>query len=281
MAIINARMRQKRGPIAQLDKDKLLPGEFAIPEDSDKIYICIKAGVVLEMPSTQSIQGVFDTLNAVVTQGTQMIDDFRQLELDKVGIDDNNVSTMTTYSSDKITELINEADSAENTVTFESNDSKENVTWTDVPVLSSAEKHKSIFGKISTMFKNVRYLYKMLGTTDISSIEDGTLTGAVAKLISNLSVLKGYTCIIRSVVAFNGNFGAYSGAGFEVSLPTINGFVPIGIVGESYNNVYVRCISKTISNNVLNVYAFNTLDATFENAVCDLVILYVKNVTFD
>lgn len=106
MAIINARMRQKRGHIAQLDKDKLLPGEFAIPEDNDKIYICIKAGVVLEIPSTQSIQGVLDTLNAVVTQGTQMIDDFRQLEIDKVGIDDNNVSTMTTYSSDKITQLI-------------------------------------------------------------------------------------------------------------------------------------------------------------------------------
>lgn len=189
MAIINARMRQKRGPIAQLDKDKLLPGEFAIPEDSDKIYICIKTGVILEIPSTQSIQGVIDTLNAVVTQGTQMIDDFRQLEIDKVGIDDNNVSTMTTYSSEKITKLINEADSAENTVTFESNDSEENATWTDVPVLSSTEKHKSIFSKISTMFKNVRYLYKILGTTDISSIEDGTLTGAVAKLNSNLSGL--------------------------------------------------------------------------------------------
>ena len=97
-------------------------------------------------------------------------------------------------------------------------------------------------------------------------------------LNSNLSVLKGYTCTTRSVVAFNETFGAYSGKGFEVDLPTIDGFVPIGIVGESYNNVYVRCISKTISNNVLNVYAYNTLDTTFNNALCNAIVLYTKNI---
>lgn len=258
MAIINARMRQKRGPIAQLDKDKLLPGEFAIPEDSDKIYICIKAGVVLEIPSTQSIQGVFDTLNAVVTQGTQMIDDFRQLEIDKVGIDDNNVSTMTTYSSEKITKLINEADSAENTVTFESYDSEEDVTWTDVPVLSSAEKHKSIFGKISTMFKNVRYLYKILGTTDISSIEDGTLTGAVAKLNSNLSNIK---CGI-TLVTFNTDIATLP----IPTQPDLNYILTYTLRGSrtapvtyGYEKGYDKVLIKAVD---INGYAFNSLNDT-------------------
>ena len=39
------------------------------------------------------------------------------------------------------------------------------------------------------MFKNVRYLYKMLGTTDISGIGDGTATGGLSTLNSNLDGL--------------------------------------------------------------------------------------------
>ena len=73
-----------------------------------------------------------------------------------------------------------DGDSKENTVTFESRDAAEANVWTDVGVLASGEKHSSIFNKVSTMFKNVRYLYKMLGTTDISAIGGGTVTGAIA-----------------------------------------------------------------------------------------------------
>ena len=54
--------------------------------------------------------------------------------------------------------------------------------WTNVAKLTSGEKHSSIFNKLSTMFKNVRYLYRMLGTTDISGIGDGTVTGAIREL---------------------------------------------------------------------------------------------------
>ena len=37
------------------------------------------------------------------------------------------------------------------------------------------------------MFKNVRYLYKMLGNTDISKLGDGTVTGAINALNAGLS----------------------------------------------------------------------------------------------
>ena len=76
--------------------------------------------------------------------------------------------------------LPEDGDSAENTVTFETADAAEANVWTDVDVLVGGEKHKSIFRKVSMMFKNVRYLYKMLGTTDISALGDGTCTGAIA-----------------------------------------------------------------------------------------------------
>lgn len=80
-------------------------------------------------------------------------------------------------------------DTAENTATFTSSDVADGLTsaWTTVSKLSSGEKHSSIFAKVSQMFKNVRYLYKMLGTTDISKIGNGTCTGAISSLNSSLA----------------------------------------------------------------------------------------------
>lgn len=83
--------------------------------------------------------------------------------------------------------LATNGDSKDNTVSFTSSDSTTATAWTDVSVLSNNEKHSSIFNKISTMFKNIRYLYNMLGTTDISNIGDGTATGAISTLNSNLA----------------------------------------------------------------------------------------------
>ena len=52
-------------------------------------------------------------------------------------------------------------------------------------LLASGETHASIFSKISTIFKNVRWLLSKMGTTDISSIGNGTVTGALSTLNSN------------------------------------------------------------------------------------------------
>nr|DAG24387.1 MAG TPA: hypothetical protein [Caudoviricetes sp.] len=73
-------------------------------------------------------------------------------------------------------------DTARNVASFTSCDVADGSAsaWTTVSKLSSGEKHSSIFAKVSQMFKNVRYLYKMLGTTDISSIGGGTVTGAIS-----------------------------------------------------------------------------------------------------
>ena len=86
---------------------------------------------------------------------------------------------------DNIGALAIDGDSTDNIVTFTSNDSTNITTWTDVDVITSKEKHSSLFAKVSTMFKNVRYLFKMLGTTDISGIGDGTTTGAINVLNSS------------------------------------------------------------------------------------------------
>lgn len=87
--------------------------------------------------------------------------------------------------------LATNGDSKSNTVTFTSNDvSDGNATsWTSVTALTSGITHATFFQRVSQMFKNVRYLYKMLGTTDISNMGDGTVTGAISTLNSNYSNL--------------------------------------------------------------------------------------------
>ncbi len=110
--------------------------------------------------------------------------------------DENGNSIAETY-------LKKTGDSKDSTVSFTSADSLSPAAWTDAPLLATGEKHSSIFNKISTMFKNIRWLYKMLGTTDIASIGDGTLTGAVSKLNTDLQGMDGIKCI---------DFGAYDGS---------------------------------------------------------------------
>lgn len=73
--------------------------------------------------------------------------------------------------------------------TFKSNDSTTGDS-TPPPLLASGETHASIFSKVSTIFKNVRWLLSKMGTTDISSIGNGTVTGALSTLNSNMTGLR-------------------------------------------------------------------------------------------
>lgn len=81
-------------------------------------------------------------------------------------------------------------DTKDNTTTFLSDDTLEPEGYSDISLLKSSETHSSIFNKLSTMFKNVRYLFGMLGTTDISSIGDGTVTDAISRI--NIDLAKSY-----------------------------------------------------------------------------------------
>lgn len=89
----------------------------------------------------------------------------------------------------EVRKSVEKMDTLENIVTFKSDDVADGLAsaWTSVSKLSSGEKHYSIFAKMSQMFKNVRYLYKMFGTTDISAIGNGTCTGAISTLNSSLA----------------------------------------------------------------------------------------------
>ena len=82
-----------------------------------------------------------------------------------------------------------DADTSESIVNFVSADSATGDS-TAPDVLTSGERHKSIFNKISILFKNVRWLLSKMGTTDISAIGNGTVTGALSTLNSNIVGVK-------------------------------------------------------------------------------------------
>jgi len=78
-------------------------------------------------------------------------------------------------------------DTKDNVVTFTSGDSATPTGWTDVGVIGSGEKHSSLWRKVSLFAKNVRYLWKLMGSTSLNGIGDGTVTGAISSLNTGLS----------------------------------------------------------------------------------------------
>ena len=78
----------------------------------------------------------------------------------------------------------------DNETGFSSGDDGNPDSWSDMDIIESRESPKTLFGKLSTAVKNVRWLYKLLGTTDISDLGEGkakgTVTGAISKLNTDL-----------------------------------------------------------------------------------------------
>ncbi|EOT28856.1 hypothetical protein C805_00377, partial [Eubacterium sp. 14-2] len=79
-------------------------------------------------------------------------------------------------------------DAKDTTVTFDSEDEEHPSGWTDIAPVTGGEKQSSLWQKVSLFTKNVRYLWKLCGTNDISGLADGTLTGAVSKLNTDITV---------------------------------------------------------------------------------------------
>lgn len=57
--------------------------------------------------------------------------------------------------------------------------------WTNAEPVTLGDKFQSAMTKISTMIKNLKWIYKFIGSTNISSIGDGTITNAISTLSSN------------------------------------------------------------------------------------------------
>ena len=69
---------------------------------------------------------------------------------------------------------------------YTSNDEGTPPAWDEVSTISSGDTNSSIFGKLTSMVKNVRWLYSKLGTSDFS-VSGDTVTGALSSLQGELS----------------------------------------------------------------------------------------------
>lgn len=161
-------------------------------------------------------------------------------------------------------------DTAKSYTTFDSADDKNPTTWSEVELLASKEEQRSLFSKISTMFKNIRYLYKMLGTTDISQYSDGTVTGAIksacdkadaneaaiADVNSNLSdVVTIISATLNSLtIAANG----YGNMSQDISSFIPNGYKCIGACFASSGSSWFIPVSVYLIGTSVQVYVRNT-----------------------
>lgn len=154
-------------------------------------------------------------------------------------------------------------DTKDNVVSFTNNDTTNPTSWSDVSVLTSGEKHISIFTKISTMFKNIRYLYKLIGTTDISAIGNGTITGGLSTLNSNLSK--------KSGTQSNGN--AY--------LNVDAYYVKYGNVVQAYFSIKINSTITPGSTNSMNLLNLPkpTLQAKAMSCIASNLFIGTLNIT--
>lgn len=140
-------------------------------------------------------------------------------------------------------------DTAAYTTSFASSDTDDAsaTSWTVVSPIAGGETHATLFGKLSQIAKNVRFLYKTLGNTDLSAIADGTVTGAISGL--NYTVYSYYV----SASAINGAFGQ-----LFVSNPNIT----LNISGLSGKKVFA-----TFVPDVLQPSAWTMIQGITDNSV--------------
>jgi hypothetical protein len=96
-------------------------------------------------------------------------------------------------------------DTAAYTTSFASSDTDDAsaTSWAVVSPIAGGETHATLFGKLSQIAKNVRYLYKTLGNTDLSAIADGTVSGILNNnfKMNDASLLFGGTKIHPTLTA--------------------------------------------------------------------------------
>lgn len=162
--------------------------------------------------------------------------------------------------NETIVEALNEAvgkklnkdgDLTDTTVTFTSEDDENPTTWTAMRKVVSG-KLKDILGSVSIIAKNLNYLRKMLGTDDISMLGNGTLTGAVSKLNTDLVVAKAWKTSAVSFMACTG----------ETS----------GITVESFLD---RVVSEAVASNTAHGDSFQSIVGAVEGPIfCALTVIH-------
>lgn len=169
------------------------------------------------------------------------------------------------------------ADTESCITTFVSDDSSTGSS-TAPAVITSGETHKSLFNKISTAVKNVRWLLSKMGTTDISSLGDGTVTGALSTLNSNIGTklsntdikISSKTYTITSLTEWWGMY-AWETSYSDIGIPNNAKIISV-YIGTCSGNAPL-CATRfynTSATNIRVIFSRNN-PTTFTLCVCYLV----------
>ena len=169
--------------------------------------------------------------------------------------------------------LAEDGDSKDNTVTYTSADATTADTWTDVAVLATGEKHSSLFAKISTMFKNIRYIYthfikseNILDTLEeiSANTQSGKVAGALAvKELNRNLIVPDY----KSAVTIQNNY-----------ICTSNGYVIGTIQGEASGWASIRSSNQMSYFLALGTSSDNPIAVCIPFAAGDAVIFGEKGI---
>lgn len=139
------------------------------------------------------------------------------------------------------------ADLTQNTVGFTSGDSLSPSGWTSVSQITTNSTLATLFNRISTMVKNVRYIWTLLGSSSFSNVAS-TLTGAIGNtaLTTTAQTLSGAIVEHESDIStLNSKILSYT------TTRTVQWFYSLTANGNSNTNLYTL-----IENNLPANYRF-------------------------
>ena len=118
---------------------------------------------------------------------------------------------------------------------YVSNDKSNTTEYINVDPITTTETNSSIFSKITTMIRNIRYIWSRIGTTDISSIGD-SITSALVNSNNNATTKAdnntyGQVKIGDGLIVQDGVISA------DFKTIFLNFAYPIGTIYESTNDV--------------------------------------------
>lgn len=152
-----------------------------------------------------------------------------------------------------------DADLTDSTVAFTSGDAASPTAWTAVDVLTSGLSLKTLFNRISTMVKNVRYIWSKIGTASMGTTAT-TITGAIAEHEQDISGLNDAITLTNWTTLVNGV--QYAGEGNHV-------FVRLNIAASLSTSFTILATLPTGKRPSLNQY----FRVTGSNGTGDVTVL--------
>ena len=153
---------------------------------------------------------------------------------------------------------------------------------TNLTELVAGEKMSTALGKIKTAVKNVISLVKLLGTTDISKIGNGTVTGALSTHNNAISALNNnFTIEHYRFDLINGEYISNKDYNLEKSVKKED-YTAVGVVQYSLEGNYstwFMITRQTLNDDIYNIRIRGYSDFSSNSLLFIYVSILYKKIT--